>query len=272
MKKFIVFIILLGIIEISLALYLTEWRHVFWNFVEQKNFHGFKVQIGIFTGVALLFCITTAFASYFTTMCAIKWREVLTKRANTTKNTSNIENFSQRVQQDCMDYPILMLNITLGLGKAATYIIVFSVSLYVNYSLFYLTAIIAYAILSTWIARTIAKPLVSLNYRVQVAEATYRNDLSSLNFSTCLSLMMGMAIKTKHLNYFQTFYGQLSVVLPIMIVAPAYFHGALTLGALMQATGTMGTISDNCSYGIYNFSSINQLLSCRRRLKEISVI
>lgn len=272
MKRYIIFIILLGILEISLALYLTEWRHIFWNFVEQKNFHGFCVQIGVFTGIALLFCIVTAFSSYFTSLCSIKWREVLTKRANTTKNISNIENFSQRVQQDCMDYPWLMLNILFGLGKAAAYILVFSVSLYVNFSGTYLTAIVIYAILSTCVARKIAKPLISLNYKVQVAEATYRNDLSLLNFGSCISLMRGLAVKTKHLNYFQTFYGQLAVVLPIMIVAPAYFHGALTLGAMMQATSTMGTISDNCSYGIYNFSTINQLLSCKRRLKEINVI
>ncbi len=269
MKRFIIYVILLGILEISLALYLTEWRNTFWNYVEHKDFHGFCIQIAIFTFVALMFCFVNAYSGYFTTLCAIKWREALNFKAYTIVHDA--ENLNQRIQQDCLEYPDLMLNIIFGFGKAVVYVIVFSISLAINFNLVYLCIIVAYATIATLVARRIAKPLLSLNYATQQAEATYRNDLSGLNFHKCIAVMTGMALKTKRLAYFQTFYGQIAVVLPIMIVAPAYFGSALSLGGLMQATGTMGTITDNLSFGITSFNQINRLMSCKRRLKEIGL-
>ncbi len=270
MRKYIIYIVLLALIEISLALYLTFWKELFWNYVEQKDFHGFCIQIGVFTIVALLFCFVSAYSDYFSTLCAIKWREKLNNKAYST--ISNLENVNQRIQDDCYQYPSLMLTVLCGLGKSIVYVLVFSISLAINFNLVYLGIIVAYASISTIIAQRIAKPLLSLNYATQQAEATYRNDLSGFNFKNCIKIMTGMALKTKRLAYFQTFYGQIAVVLPIIIVSPAYFGSALTLGALMQATGTMGTITDNLSFGITAFNQINKLSSCKRRLKEINVI
>jgi len=278
MRKYISYVILLSLIEISAALYLTFWRELFWNYVEARNFHGFCVQIAVFTGVALIFCLVNAYAGYFTTLCAIKWRESLNFRARSIVHEA--ENLNQRVQEDCRDYPDLFLQLVFGLGKALVYVIVFSVSLAINFNMIYLGIIIGYAAISTVIAQRIAKPLVSLNYATQQAEATYRNHLNhpersevalDLSFSHCITIMTGLALKTKRLSYFQTFYGQLAVVLPIVVVAPAYFGAAMTLGALMQATGTMGTITDNLSFGITSFNIINKYKSCKKRLHEIGM-
>lgn len=269
MKKYIIYVILLSLIEISAALYLTFWRELFWDYVEQRNFHGFCIQIGVFTLVAFIFCLVNAYAGYYITLCAIKWREQLNNKAY--KIMHNVENLSQRVQEDCKDYPDLFLQLIFGLGKSIVYIIVFSVSIAINFNLMYLGIIIVYTAISTLIAQRIARPLVSLNYATQQAEATYRNNLSGVNFNNCIQIMLGLALKTKRLSYFQTFYGQIAVILPIMIVAPAYFNGALTLGALMQATGTMGTITENLSFGITSFNIINKFRSCRKRLDEIGL-
>lgn len=272
MRKYISYVIALTVTELCLALYLTFWREHFWQAVSTKDFSGFAEQLAVFTVIALVLCFASAFSSYFMALSSIKWREILNKRAHLMKHWESSENGNQRVQQDCYDYPELALNIMFGFGSAIAYILVFSVSLAYNFSFTYLTIIIIYAIVSTCIAKWIAKPLISLNYQSQVAEATYRNELTEFNFANCVHIMLGLAKKTKHLNYFQTFYGQVAVILPIAIVSPAYFGGAMTLGALMQATSTMSTISENCSYGIYSFNKINRLLSCRRRLKEIHII
>jgi putative ATP-binding cassette transporter len=269
MRKYITYVILLSLIEISAALYLTFWKELFWNYVETRNFHGFCVQIGVFTVVALIFCLVNAYSGYFMSLCAIKWRELLNGKAY--KIVHSAENLSQRVQEDCREYPDLFLQILFGLGKSAVYVLVFSVALVINFSVGYLCVIVLYATISTLIAHRIARPLTSLNYVNQQAEATYRNDLSGLNFTNCIRIMIELALKTKRLSYFQTFYGQIAVVLPIVVVAPSYFAGALTLGALMQATGTMGTITDNLSFGITSFNIINKFKSCKKRLKEIGL-
>lgn len=271
MRKYLIFMGILSIIEIALAFYLTEWRHVFWDFVEKRNYEGFVFQIGIFTGVALVLCFVAAYAQYCGTLAAIKWREKLNLKAFSIRN-SRIENVNQRIQEDCREYPDLMIQIIFGFGKALVYVFVFSISLIVSFSWIYLTIILTYAIISTLIAKKISLPLIKLNYNSQRAEATYRNNLNKENFQNCIDIMFGLARKTKHLSYFQTFYGQLAVILPIVIVAPAYFSAALTLGGLMQCTSIMSTVTDNLSYGINSFNIINRLVSCRTRLKEINII
>lgn len=271
MKRFIIYMVLLSIVEICLAFYLTEWRNVFWTYVEKRNYSGFVTQIGIFTLVALVLCFVASYAQYCGTLAAIKWREKLnTKMSSVTR--PSIENLNQRIQEDCKDYPDLMVQVLFGFGKALVYVIVFATTLVVSFSWIYLTIILAYAILSTLVAKKISMPLISLNYQSQRAEATYRNGLSVRNFEDCIQIMLGLAKKTKHLSYFQSFYGQVAVILPVIIVAPAYFSAMLTLGGLMQCTSIMSTVSDNLSYGINSFNTINKLISCRKRLIEIGVV
>jgi len=272
MKRYLVYMVLLSLVEIGLALYLTEWRHTFWNYVEQRNYAGFMSQIGVFSLVALTLCFVAAYAQYFGTRAAIKWREILNTKALSIGHDTDIENHNQRVQMDCSEYPDLMIQVVFGFGKALVYIVVFAVTLSVGFSVSYLIIILLYAILSTFAARKISMPLISLNYQSQRAEATYRNELTATNFNSCIAIMLGLASKTKRLAYFQTFYGQIAVILPIVIVAPEYFSAALTLGGLMQCTSIMSTISDNASYGINSFNTINRLISCKKRLTEMGVI
>lgn len=271
MKKFISYAAFLGLLEISLAVYLTFWRSSFWEAVSQRDLHTFSVDLVIFAVVALVLCAVSSLSTYFLTLSAIKWREKLNKKAVFVQD-SRIENVNQRIQSDCQEYADLFLSITFGVGKAVVYIATFSVALLWQFKAWYLLTIVIYAIIATFIAKKIATPLVALNYKSQAAEATYRQQLTVNNFENCIEIMLGLARKTKHLNYFQTFYAQIGVILPILIVAPDYFAGVLTFGLLMQATSTLSTIENNCSYGITSFSIINRLLSCRNRLKELEVI
>ncbi len=280
MKKYIIYLVLLGAIEISLALYLTFFREHFWNAIQAKDVSTFLSQLGVFTGVALCICFVSGMSGYLVSLTAIKWREKLNSQAfiNSEQTdimnitSSKIENLNQRIQADCMDYPTLMLTLGFGLVKALAYITVFVVSLVVSFSWVYLTILFAYTILGTLVTKYIAKPLIALNYKQQQVEATYRNYLSPDNFSECVRLMLGLARKQKHLTYFQQFYGQIGVVIPLIIIAPAYFTTGMTIGMLMRFNSTAGTILDNMGWGISSFGEINRLLSCRKRLLEAKIL
>ncbi len=157
MKKYIACLILLGTIEISLALYLTFWREHFWQAVSLKNSLEFIQQLGVFTGVALCICFVSGMSGYLVSLTAIKWREKLNSQAFIINeqtdlmniSSSRIENLNQRIQADCMDYPTLMLTLGFGLVKAVAYIAVFVVSLVVSFSWVYLTILLGYTILGT---------------------------------------------------------------------------------------------------------------------------
>ncbi len=270
MRRYIIICAILAICEILIALYLTHWRNLFWDYVQAKNLHGFIVQIGVFTVAALTFCMCTSVGQYCGTMAAIKWRKHLNDKA--VHCESECDNINQRIQDDCNIYPDLWLQLVFGLGKSVIYILLFSVTLCLSFSYLYLIIIVVYASISTVIAKWIASPLIVLNYKVQQAEATYRNHLNKQNFQKCIVLAFGVCKRTKRLSYFQTLYGQIGVILPICIIAPAYFLGAMTLGMLMQGQGVMSTIIENMSFGITSFKQINKLLSCKKRLQEINII
>lgn len=271
MKLKIGIISLLVILELALAFYLSEWRNIFWDAIATKNFGVFIHQLIIFLFISMAFVFTASTCQYMYALLARQWRGVLNSKALTLTDTK-AENFSQRVQEDCRDYPLLAISLGFGSIKAICYILLFSGYIIANYSLNYVIIITIYAIISSIIAKKIAMPLIKLNYLSQVAEASYRQDLTESNYTTATNLVKQIAYKTKLLSYFQTGYGQAGVLVPIIILAPAYFGGAMTLGLLMQVKGLLTDILDNQSYAIYSFDSINRLLSCRKRLTEIGII
>jgi putative ATP-binding cassette transporter len=271
MRKYFSLLIIFAVLEISFALYLTVWREHFWNAVTNKQSAEFIQQLCVFLAVALGCCFTSGISGYLVSLTTIKWREKLNIKALAIPD-SRIENVNQRIQEDSMKYPELCLTLGFGIIKAVMYIIVFSISLIVAFKLNYWFILGAYSILGSILAYKVAKPLIALNYNQQQAEATYRNNLTTLNFSECIRVMLGIAKKQKHLTYFQQFYLQVAVVIPLVIIAPAYFSSAMTLGMLMRFNSLSSTIVENMSYGISSWGSINMLLSCRKRLKELGVL
>ncbi len=279
MRKYLIIIAILAVFELVCSTYLVTWRHNFWDAVSLKHGIEMAYQLGIFTVLALSLCITTAYSGYCMTLAGIAWRNDLTGCAvrhdlidGNGKVRGDIENLSQRIQSDLIEYPQLFLSLSIGMSKALVYIAVFAIMLCTQFSFYYLLILVGYTIISTWVAKRLASPLIQLNYDSQRAEATYRNDLSNINFSICISIMLGLAKQTKKLNYFQVLFSQCSVIIPICIFIPVYFSTNATLGVLMAVTSLMGTLLDNMSYPINTYDSINRLLSSRRRLKEIEII
>jgi putative ATP-binding cassette transporter len=272
MKKYLLWLVIFAAIEIGLALYLTMWREDWWNAVSTKNSTGFLTQLGVFSLVALFICFVSGFSGYLLSLTTIKWREQLNEKAFSVPEKTNIENYTQRVQEDCWSYPDLTLTLLFGTVKAIFYILVFSISLIYSFHWYYLGILVTYAVVGSLLTKRIALPLISLNYQQQRVEATYRSFLCVENFKKCVHIMLGLAKKQKHLTYFQQFYGQVGVVIPLIIIAPVYFSTGMTLGMLMRFNSVGSTILENMSYGINSFGNINKLLSCRKRLKEAGII
>lgn len=270
MKRNIVLLLILAVVEITLSLWLTWWRDSFWESVATKNSTVFLHNIETFTLAALTICFVSGISGYLVNLLTIEWRKKLNDKAYKCPNPS-VENFNQRQQQDTWDYPDLMLNLIYGGVKSLMYIVVFSVAMVSSFGWMYLVIISVYCLGSTVITHYVAKPLVSLNYEQQKVEATYRNNLTISNFNDCVRLMLGIAKKTKRLSYAQVFIGQIGVIVPLLLVAPEYFATAMTLGTLMRFNSVAGTIVDNLTFGVTQFGVINRLRSCSKRLKECGI-
>lgn len=273
MRKWIIFLVLLAIGEISIALYLTHWSHQFWQSVGDKVLTDFYTQLGYFTIAALIYCFISGMSVYVARRASVEWSKILYEN---TKNREfsqyAFDNIPQRIENDINVYPQLAIGLIFGFMKAFGYIVVFSIALCTQLSYIYVIILSIYTVIGFFIGKKVAQPLIKLNYNQQAANATFRREIIQENFQKCVHLWLGVAVQTKKLTYFSSFWGQLSVILPLILIAPAYFGTAMTLGALMQGVRIMNTLLENLLYPLNSFGNINDLLASRKRLKEIDII
>ena len=139
-----------------------------------------------------------------------------------------------------------------------------------------------YAGLGSIFGWMIGKPLVRTTNALQTAEATFRFGLSRVREHTeAIALMRGepreragsssrfrqvlrewnkQSLAYMGLVSFGTVYGSLLPVLPILIAAPQYIAGAMTLGALMQAAQAFQQLTSSLSWPV---DSIGEIARCR---------
>lgn len=139
---------------------------------------------------------------------------------------------------------------------------------------------LAYAGVGALVTLLIGHPLVRALDRRQTAEADYRAGLvNSLAHSSAIALTGAEAgerrrlaalfdrivaawalqrSSLRNLMFFTSGYGQLTAVLPLVILAPRYFSGEMALGTLMQVTIAFGQVTAALSWLSGNFASIAQ--------------
>jgi vitamin B12/bleomycin/antimicrobial peptide transport system ATP-binding/permease protein len=139
-----------------------------------------------------------------------------------------------------------------------------------------------YAIVGSAFGWMFGRPLVRTTNALQTAEATFRFGLSRAREHTeAIALMRGepqeragstvrfgqimrdwnqQSLAYLGLISFGTVYGSLLPVLPILVAAPQYIHGAMSLGALMQAAQAFQRLTSSLSWPV---DSIGEIAHCR---------
>src|SRR3990167_2569233 len=259
------------ITECILIGYIGVWREWFWDSVSNHQLYVFSYLLTLFAGVALLACFVSSYSQFLITIVATRMRSLLSEKA-LVMNSIHTEGFEQRLQEDCFVYPQLTLGLIFGGIRQVIITVVYAIIIIYQLGWVYLLFPIVYTLSSTIVTAYIAKPLIYLNYVVQVFEAKLRKCISPINLSSASRRQIQFARATKKLSYFQVFYGQITVLVPYLILAPVYFSMKITFGVLMQAASAIGEMITGLSYFINSFNDINKWLSCRKRLKEIGVL
>ena len=139
-----------------------------------------------------------------------------------------------------------------------------------------------YAALGSTISWMIGRPLVRATNALQAAEATYRFGLSRVRENTeAIALLRGepmertsasvrfrqivsewdrQSLAFMGLVSFGAGYGTLLPVFPILVAAPQYIHGAMSLGILMQAAQAFQRLTSALSWPVDN---IGEIARCR---------
>ncbi len=207
----------------------------------------------------------------------VYYRMQLTDRAT--------DNPDQRIADDLGGFVSTTLGLTLGLLNAAVTLgsflfILWGLSGAITIPIgdgipvhgYLVWVALIYAVVGTWLVHLIGQPLVGLNFMQQRVEADFRFSLVRFRENTeAVALYAGeedekrgfmrrfLAVadnwwgimrRQKKLTWFQSFYGQLAVIFPYVVVAPRYFSGAIALGGLMQTASAFGQVQGSLSWFI----------------------
>jgi|SRR5450830_372764 len=137
---------------------------------------------------------------------------------------------------------------------------------------------VAYAAIGSWLVWKSGKPLIQQNYNQQHFEADFRFGLIRIReYSEAVALYAGEAEEklqlqsrfekirlnwwaimrtTKRLNVASTFYAQFAIIFPMLVGAPRYFSGAITLGGLTQISSAFGQVQDALSWFVNAFTTL----------------
>ncbi len=212
------------------------------------------------------------------------------------------DNPDQRIAEDIRSYIAQTISIFIGLLNAVMTLTSFAVILWGLSGDFRFTlggsefaipgylvwAAFAYAAVGTWLTHLIGRVLIKLNYDQQRFEADYRVDLVRVRengeeialmdgepiekarlldrFSHVVQNYWGIMIAQKRLTWFTSGYGQLSNIFPFIVVAPAYFSGAIQLGQLMQTSSAFDRVQGSFSFFINAYQTLAEWKSVVDRL------
>lgn len=269
------YFILLGallLLDCSIGGYIGVWREYYWSTISNRQLSLWIFYLVQFVGLALLSCLISGYSQYISNILSLSIRTTLSKKALKLQTYKSIEGGGQRIQEDCLSYPTLFISLVSGIFRSIIMILVFSCIIVSQLSWYYLLFPLLYSVLGTILAGKIAFPLINLNYLNQVFEAKFRQILTKISYIDVHSNNFKMFKTNKLLTYFQSFYNQVTIIVPHLILAPLYFTARITFGIFMQLASGIVEIINSLSYIINCFADINKFLSCRKRLKEIKVI
>jgi putative ATP-binding cassette transporter len=295
--------LLVATVALALILVWNEvrfntWNKDFYTTFETKDEAEFYRQIGVFTLLAVLYILSLSYKQYFQQMLFVEWRRWLTNhflaawmrdRAYYQIQLADqgTDNPDQRIAEDLNGFVDLTLTLTLGLLSSVVTLVSFvgilwSISGALTVAGFeipgYLVWIaLIYAVIGTFLAHWIGRPLIPINFDLQRKEADFRYSLVRLRenaegvalyrgeaeelrgfgrrFLAVVDVWIAKIVKQKHLIWFQSFYGQLAIIFPLVVAAPRFFSGQAPLGYIFQVASAFGQVQTSLSWFIDAYSS-----------------
>jgi peptide/bleomycin uptake transporter len=125
--------------------------------------------------------------------------------------------------------------------------------------------------------------LPGLEYNNQKGEAAFRKELvygeddkvKFASLATLTGLFTGIRVNYHrlflHYGYFDLWtyvYGQFMYVMTFVLLGPNLFARTVTLGVVMQVIDAFSQVHSSFSFFIYNWTTVTELRSIRKRLRE----
>jgi vitamin B12/bleomycin/antimicrobial peptide transport system ATP-binding/permease protein len=202
------------------------------------------------------------------------------------------ENPDQRIQQDAQHLSDLTTDLGIGLLQSTLLLLSFVGVLWMLSSHMVLSIFggaytvpgymvwcaLAYAAIASVASFLVGRPLIGLNERHYAREADFRYSLVRVNeqidaitlsggeadekdrieatFRTVLEVLWRIVNATTRLTFVTAGYGWFTIIAPILVAAPAYFHSSISFGELMMIVGAFNQVQQALRWFVDNFSGI----------------
>jgi putative ATP-binding cassette transporter len=304
-------LIVYGFVEIN------QWNNRLYSALQNGNEHEFFKQALIWIPITFALVATFNVNYYFKSILSFTWRKWLTDQLSHKwlKNNNfyrvmqlaqSPDNPDQRISEDLKNFAFNSLELFLVFFKETINLISFSVILWNlsgNFNLENLIGInieipgylvwiaLLYAVIGTYIAILIGKPLVQLDYTQEKYEANFRYSLMRIrekreeialhreinpeihNLRDCFddikTNFYSIVLRTFYLDIWRNLLYQLDTIFPLLVAAPMFFIGAFTLGTLMQVVDAFKQVKGSLSMIVKSFTIISAWIATSRRLTQL---
>ena len=145
-----------------------------------------------------------------------------------------------------------------------------------------------YAVIGTALTQWIGAPLVGLDFQKERREADFRFNLVrvrengeqiallrgepaererlSARFGAVITNWYAIMSRTKRLVFFTGSYDQAAVIVPHILIAPAYFAKAIELGGMMQTAEAFGSVQSSLSFFVTAYRTMAEWRAVVARL------
>ena len=313
-------VVALNLSLVGMNVLLSYWSREFFNSLQAMDAEAFwqllfwwrPTESGPMPGfvfVAALYITIAVYALYLRQALQIRWRRWITREyldrwlgerayyriALTDAGTDNPD---QRIADDIRMFVDDTLALGLGLMNATVTLASFVLVLWglsgpltvlgVTIPGYMVWVALVYAVLGTWIAHLVGRPLIALNFNQQRVEADFRFALVRLRenaegialhggeedekrgllarFGALMENWWGIMVATKRLTAYTAGYGQVAVVFPYVVAAPSYFSGVIPLGGLTQTASAFGSVQGSLSWFVDNYARLTEWGATVQRL------
>jgi putative ATP-binding cassette transporter len=218
------------------------------------------------------------------------------------------DNPDQRIADDLHMFVDFTSDLALGLLSAVVTLISFVIILWglsgslelwgFNIPGYLVWTALIYASVGTVLTHYVGRKLIPLNFMQQRVEADFRFALVRLRensegvalyrgereelgglrnrFAAVIANWWQLMRKRKQLNWFQSFYAQLAIIFPYVVVSPRFFSGSIPLGAIFQTASAFGQVQGSLSWFINAYTSyatwkatVDRLIGFRASIERV---
>jgi len=221
------------------------------------------------------------------------------------EQSGRADNPDQRISEDIRSLTSDSLSLTVGLLNSVVTLVSFVAILWtisgplafalgghaVSIPGYMVWVCLVYALIGSWITHKVGKPLIGLYFRQEQTEAGFRYGLVRLrenaegvalyhgessekadlhtSFGQIRDNWQGLIKYMRRLVFVNSGYGQAAIVFPLIVAAPRYFSGQLTLGGLMQMSSAFGQVHGALSWFVDSYASLVNWQASANRLIDL---